>query len=270
MDKKQLEEILAVAVAAAKAAGALVVAKQKAPLELRSKGFRDVVTDADYASQALISRLILEQFPADIIVGEEDDADEQASRNPSTTAAAITWYIDPIDGTSNFSRGLPLFNVSIGAAQLGEMQVGVVYDPLRDEMFTAIKGHGAWLNGQPLRVSDMQTLSDSMVCHDWSRSAESRQTVLNVLDQLSQQARTIRAIGSAALVISWIAAGRLDGYFNLGLSAWDIAAAGLILSEAGGTTTGENQQPFAITDASSWTLSTNSHIHAEFLDIFSK
>lgn len=263
MNKEVLNDLLETAKAAAKEAGTFVVAKQSEPIEVIHKGFRDVVTEVDVASQQIVTRIVLERFPSHAIVGEEDEGDVSAENNPSP----ITWYIDPIDGTSNYGAGLPLFNISIAAAHDNEMVVGVVYDPLRDEMYSAIRGHGAWLNGEPIRVNNTAKLSNAIVCHDWTRSAEGRQHVMQILSQLLLHARTVRAMGSAALIIAWIAAGKLDMYFNITLKAWDIAAAALILSEAGGHTTSLSGQPFSITDNSSWAVSCNANLQREILAV---
>ncbi len=247
-------EILEAAKSIAREAGKLVLDRFGGERELTQKGFRDFVTDADYAAQSLIVERVREQFPTHGFLAEEEDA--TLSDN-----ADIVWIIDPVDGTTNYSRNIPLFCVSIGVAQAGDPLVGVIYDPVRDELFWATKGGGAFLNGQAISVSTTDNLADAIIAHDWSRSPTLRDVILQIITQLAHQTRSLRAMGSAAIAICWVANGRLDAYFNPSLSAWDIAAGQLILAEAGGIMSGFNAEPFALDDPSSWALATNQRIH---------
>ncbi len=224
-------ELLDAARETAVTAGNLIRQKWTQPREIKSKGFRDVVTDTDFAAQKLITDAIRAQFPDHGFLTEEDDDD-------LPTEGPVIWVIDPVDGTTNFSRAIPTFCVSIAAvSKNNEVLAGAIYDPMRDELFSAAKGQGATMNGRSIQTSPVDALSDAVIALDWSRSADLRQSVLDVLHQFAHQVNTIRAVGSAALALAWVGAGRVDGYVNFQLKPWDLAAASLIISEAGGTLT---------------------------------
>ncbi len=215
----------------AKAAGELIQAKAKEPRTLHKKGFRDIVTDADFAAQKLITTKIQEKYPHHGFLPEEKD-------HMLPSSGEWIWIIDPVDGTSNYSRGIPNYCVSIAAAkQVGsslDVHVGAVYDPIHDELFSAQKGKPAVCNERTLRRSPVDEISESVFTLDWSRSPENRAKTLQILNHMVHETRTIRAIGTAALAICWIADGRVDSYINYDISPWDNAAAQLILHEAGG------------------------------------
>ena len=257
------------AIKAAKAAGALVATMQKEPLDVISKGFRDVVTEADLAAQKLIKQIISEHHPEHGFVAEEDAAPTNAAET-GFAADVPVWYIDPIDGTSNYSRLLPNFCVSLAVAVDGVMQAAVIYAPLHDELFTARKGAGAMLNGSPISVNEVSVLDETILAVDWSRDREERQAIMDMLQILAHEVRTVRSIGTAALAICWIACGRLEVYINFTLKAWDVAAAGLILEEAGGNMGGFAGNSFAITQPDSWQVSTNGHVHSTLLSTIPK
>ncbi len=229
-------ELLEVAQDTAVAAGRLACEKWRQPREISHKGFRDLVTDADFAVQSLITGRIRAHFPAHGFLTEEDDSD-------LPTEGEIIWIVDPIDGTTNYSRQQPNFAVSIAAAQPTsagfEPVAGAIYDPARDELFSGGRRLGAALTtGKhvfPLRVSPVTTLSEAIIGLDWSSSPDKRYTTLGILARFSQEAFTMRVIGSATLAMAWVAAGRLDAYYNLNLKPWDLAAAVILLLEAGGT-----------------------------------
>lgn len=247
---------LPLATATARAAGALVQAKAAESFGVMHKGFRDVVTNADYESQRLIVDAIREQFPTHGFLAEEKDPGLTAGRQ-------VLWVIDPIDGTSNYSRRIPLYCISIAAVVAGRVEVGVVYDPVRDELFSARRGHGATLNGAALGVSRVEPLDAALIAFDWSRPEALRNQVLAMLGVLAHRAHTLRALGSTALALAWLAAGRIDGYFNLQPGACDVAAGSLLLAEAGGQLGATDGRPFAIDDRATWAVASNGHIHAE-------
>lgn len=220
------DDLLQTAVGAARSAGELVRGLWVKPRTLSAKGFRDWVTDADVASQAHIAAYILARHPGHGFLPEEE------SDLPKT--GPVIWAVDPIDGTTNFSRGVPLFSISIAGLVDGRAVVGVVYDVLRDELFAAGSGRGATLNDKPITTSDRETLATAIMALDWSRQPHLRQEAYGLLGRVVNQVHTVRAIGSAALALAWVACGRLDGYFNLSLSTWDIAAGQLLVEEAGG------------------------------------
>ena len=251
--------MLAAALDAAQAAGQLICRMWRQPREVRSKGFRDVVTDADIAAQKLITDMIQARFPDHGFLTEEDDG-----RLPAD--GPIIWVIDPVDGTTNYSRDIPTFCVSIAAVTAAhEVIVGVVYDPLRDEMFSAARGQGAWLNGpsgrrRAIRVSQVDDLSAAIFGLDWSREPELRQAALAALDYYAHRVNDIRAIGAAALALSWVAAGRVDAYLNFQLSPWDLAAASLLIHEAGGELLDLEGRPWTFTTYAGGCLAGNGRI----------
>jgi myo-inositol-1(or 4)-monophosphatase len=261
MSHIDLTQLLAVARETAVSAGNLIHEKWEQPRQTSSKGFRDLVTDADLAAQQLITDHIRQTFPRHGFLPEEENSD-------LPTEGDVIWVIDPVDGTTNYSRQLPLFCVSIAAALPGVGPVvGVVYDPMRQECFSGVKGEGAWLNGRSLQVSPVTDLSQAIIGLDWSHNKQMRQSVLDSLPRFAHQVQTVRAFGSAALALAWVAAGRLDGYLNYSLQPWDTAAAGLLIAEAGGRLSHIDHTASSLT----WTekkqsaLGSNGRIHHHFL-----
>ena len=220
------DALLQTAAAAARDAGRLIRDRWQDGRQLQRKGFRDIVTDADFASQALITDHIRTRFPDHGFRAEEEDSDLPES-------GPVIWLIDPIDGTSNYSRQIPAFCVSIAAARDGVVVAGVVYDPMRDELFGAVRGGGARLNDRPVVAAPTSILDHAILALDFSRDPATRDRLFRWLSSVGHQVHTVRAIGSAALALAWVGAGRLDGFLNASASAWDIAAGGLIASEAG-------------------------------------
>ncbi|HSH03137.1 MAG TPA: inositol monophosphatase [Anaerolineae bacterium] len=248
------------AVTLAQQAGELARQKLAAPLERTSKGFRDLVTNADLAAQMLITSAIQQQYPHHAFLAEEND-----TTLPST--GSVHWVIDPIDGTSNFSRQLPIFCTSIAAVHNDQVVAAAIYDPMRQELFQATLGQPSLLNNQPIRVNNNTDLATSMSACDWSRDANNRTTMHKIHASLIHKVTNIRAFGSATLSLAWIAAGRLDFYFNPRLSPWDFAAAQLILTNAGGTlTTWNNDTPSLSSPCR--ILASNNHFHATLLSEF--
>jgi myo-inositol-1(or 4)-monophosphatase len=247
----------AVAENAARAAGHLIRRKLAEPLQVSSKGFRDLVTDADLAAQQQITTTLRTHFPDHGFLAEEKNS-------ALPTAGPVRWIIDPIDGTSNYSRLLPIFCVSLAVAVAEEVVVGVIYDPLRDELFSAGRGQGATVNGQPLRVSTTADLAEALVGIDWGRQESIRQRSLDALNRFAHHVRSIRALGSSALALAWVAAGRMDLYGNYKLSAWDIAAGALLIHEAGGLTSDLQAAPLRLVENTPCVAS-NGRLHREFL-----
>jgi myo-inositol-1(or 4)-monophosphatase len=248
-------------------AGELVRQKWSEPREISEKGYRDLVTDADIASQALITGTIRSAFPDHGFLTEEDDPSL-----PDT--GPVIWVIDPIDGTSNYSRQVPTFCVSIGAVipQKGDESnsrryhpvAGAIYDPMREELFSAAAGEPSTLNGRTIAVSQVSVMSRAIVGMDWSRDHIRRERLLSVLKRVGDQAHTIRATGSASLTLAWIAAGRLDVYFNFGIGPWDVAAAAVIISQAGGNVTSASGNPWKLHEATC--VASNRLLHVPFLN----
>jgi len=247
-------------------AGKLVRQKWSEPREITEKGYRDVVTDADLASQALITSTIRAAFPDHGFLTEEDD-----SSLPE--GGPVIWVIDPVDGTTNYSRQVPTYCVSIAAAveldadengfRRYQPIAGVIYDPARDELFSAAAGSPSLLNGRRITVSEVGDLSRAIVSMDWSRGHEKRQALLTAIGGFAHQAHTIRATGSAALSLAWVAAGRFDLYLNFGIGAWDVAAASVIIAQAGGALTDSAGKSWILGNASC--VASNGLFHRSFL-----
>lgn len=230
---------LATAIEAALAAGRIHRQFFRKNPEVRKKGPIDLVTAADIAAEREFRALIAARFPDHSVLGEE-----QGSGVPRTSATHCRWIVDPLDGTTNFAHGLALFCVSIALEVNGTIELGVVYDPIADELFTAERGGGAYLNGQPIRVSGHATLLDGLLCTGFPYSIRDRpQRQVEVFSAFLLRARAVRRLGSAALDLCYVAAGRFDGFWELQLHAWDMAAGALIVSEAGGRVTNYSNQP---------------------------
>ncbi|MBN1149349.1 MAG: inositol monophosphatase [Anaerolineales bacterium] len=188
----------------------------------------DLVTDVDRRAEELILRQIQRRFPGDRIIAEESG--DLPGRD------CCTWYVDPLDGTVNFAHGVPIFSVSIGYAEQGALRLGVVYDPLQDECFRAELGAGAWLNGKAIRASDVRQLNQSLLVTGFPYDIRSNpENNLNLYARFALRSQGVRRLGSAALDLCYVAAGRFDGFWELRLSPWDLAAGALIASEAGAT-----------------------------------
>ncbi|MEM8858658.1 MAG: inositol monophosphatase family protein [Chloroflexota bacterium] len=237
---------------------------ENASFSASSKGFRDVVTDADLASQNLITQMVLDRYPTHGFLSEEDDGSLPTKGN-------VIWVIDPIDGTSNFSRQSPLFCVSIAAAYPPtddgslEFITGVVLDPIRNEIFTASKNGGAFRNGQPISPSSVDDLNDAIVALDWPRDPEERNQILTLCNTVAHKTKTTRSIGTAALALCYVACGRLDVYYHMNLQPWDIAAAALILEEAGGSFSNFTGGQWRLGEKSA--LGTNGTLHTAFISL---
>jgi myo-inositol-1(or 4)-monophosphatase len=224
--------LIDIATRAARKAGQVLLEMYRGPHEIEIKGERDIVTQADLAAEDLIMQEILAGCPDAWIISEESHSQRTADTERPT------WYIDPLDGTTNFSRGLPPFSVSIAMAQAGEIVVAAVYDPLHDHLFAAQRGQGAFLNGDRLHVSAVADLEGAILLLDWPRDQEIRQKSARALQDLVPLTQAVRSTGSAALSLCYIAAGWADLYFQYTLSPWDVAAGLLMIEEAGGQVTG--------------------------------
>ncbi len=257
-------QLLSVAREAALEAGALARRMFSEPLAVSSKGRRDIVTDADLAAQKIITDAILEAFPEHGFMPEEASADLPDS-------GPILWIIDPIDGTVNYSRGVPSFCVAIAAVRneapldMGHVLAAVVYDPMLDELFTATAGGPALLeekglHGRLLRTSSVANLENALVGIDWPLADEARQEALAYAGRLGPQINVFRTLGSAVLTMAWVAAGRLEGYINYQLKPWDVAAAGLLVRQAGGTMSDLAGQPLRLDPSGMSCLAANAHL----------
>jgi myo-inositol-1(or 4)-monophosphatase len=255
---------LQVAIAAARAGAAELAAARRGDLRVDYKDARaNLVTVADHRSQQAISDVILEAFPS----GHAIDGEEGAAGDPDATRV---WYVDPLDGTTNYAHGLPFFCVSIAlrspsAAGAAETTAGVVYDPTHDEMFAADNVGGATLNGQPLRVSPITRLDRSLVVAQAQTVDEGEiRAYAALVERLISVAGGVRSFGSPALTLCAIAAGRLEAYCEYAMDAWDIAAGQLILERAGGTLTLFDGRPHQSADRAD-VVASNGHIHPELI-----
>lgn len=235
------EGLLDVAVAAAQAAGEFLVASRPASLRVATKSTpTDVVTQMDTAAERLIGERLRQAGPNDAILGEEGQDDGAAASSDRST---VRWIVDPIDGTVNYLYALPQWAVSIAAEVDGVIEVGAVLDPSKGELFTAVRGGGARLNGEPIAVSGCDELSLALIGTGFGYDAGRRARQSQVLTGVLPIVRDIRRLGAASLDLCALACGRLDGYYERGLNLWDYAAAGLIATEAGARVGGLNGRP---------------------------
>jgi myo-inositol-1(or 4)-monophosphatase len=211
-----------------------------------------LVTEADFKCQEVIKSLLSQRFPDHGFLAEEADA-------VGDRPGEYRWVIDPIDGTTNYSRRFPIFTVSVALCRGDEVIVGAVFDPIRGDLFTARRGRGAQLNGRPIHVSDREQLGEAILGLEWAHDPEPRARTLHLLSIIGAEVQSIRSVGSAALSLCYLAAGFSDVYFNLYLYPWDVAAAALIIEEAGGRLTMLDGQPWELTSGSY--LATNGRLH---------
>ena len=217
----------------------------------------------------IIKETVLQTFPDHNFLGEEDvppgKEASAAALDAKLADDGFLWIVDPIDGTTNFVHGMPLCMPSIAATYNGQVLVGVIYDCHRDELFTAIRGRGAFLNGEPIRVGAQETLGDAIIAMGSPPAEESMAVSLKGVAVLMPKVRTIRMLGSAALMLAWVANGRLTCYWEYDLSSWDIAAGALIIQEAGGRFTDLAGTDFCLRNRK--ICATNGKIHDEVLRV---
>ena len=229
------------AVQVARDAGNLLVQRLGAA-QITNKGDIDLVTEADVAAEELIIDRIRSHYPQHGILAEESG--EAVPVGPKR--GEWKWIIDPLDGTTNYAHGYPCFCVSIAVEQGGTLEIGVVYDPMRNEMFAAERGHGATLNERRIRVSNIEDLNNAMVCTGFPYDVRNRPDFARDFTNFTLHAQAVRRDGSAALDLAYVACGRFDGFWEDGLNAWDIAAGALLINEAGGRITNFNNEPLDI------------------------
>ncbi len=241
----------------ARQAGVILTTSFGTHMQVDQKGAIDLVSEADHRSEQLLLGYILRRFPDDHIMAEESG--EQAGRDDHS------WFIDPLDGTVNYVHGLPIYAVSIAYAEAGELTLAVIYDPSRDECFSAERGKGAWLNGQPIHASRTKDLNQALLVTGFPYDI--RTNPINNLDHYAYFAlhsQGVRRLGSASLDLAYVACARFDGFWELSLSPWDVAAGGLIAREAGAIVTNlEGGEDFISLPCS--ILAANPHIHPVML-----
>jgi myo-inositol-1(or 4)-monophosphatase len=250
---------LETAVEIAREAGALLANyyERRVPFEL--KGEFDLVTEADRASERLVVERLRTHFPSHAIVAEEGGGHENASE--------YRWYVDPLDGTTNFAHGFPMFNVTLGLARGGEVIAGVIYDPIRQEMFSAERGAGAYLNNRRIHVSGAKQLSDSLASTGFPSRKRHHNVNIHFYYQLAMASHGVRRTGSAAIDLAYVASGRLDFFWEFGLKSWDMAAGTLLVEEAGGRVSDMKGAPHSVT-GSEHLLADNGALHEQVLAMF--
>lgn len=252
------EHVKQTGIAAASKSAGILRAKIGCIDDIQKKGCIDLVTEADTESEKIIIDTILSRFPEHSILAEESGATKGNDN--------FQWIIDPLDGTTNFAHELPLFSTSIAFAAHGEIKVGIVNNPINGELFTAVEGKGAFLNGRPITVTDRQNLSECLLVTGFPYNFKE---ILNDLmirfSNCLDASQGVRRLGSAALDLCYVACGRFDGFWEQNLNPWDTAAAYLIAREAGATITDFSNNPFDIDMKE--ILATNKNIHGEMLSL---
>jgi myo-inositol-1(or 4)-monophosphatase len=241
----------------ARQAGRILSESYEKDHQVDFKGTIDLVTEVDHASEVFLIGEISRLFPGHSFLAEESGA--------SVGQTEHLWIIDPLDGTVNYAHGVPLFCVSIAYSYRGQVMLGAVYDPLRDELFTAERGKGAWVNGRPLKASTTDELIRSLLVTGFSYDVwKSEQDNLDNFVRFSKMTQGVRRLGSAALDLCYVAAGRFEGYWELSVKAWDIAAGGLVAEEAGAKVTNALGQPDYLRSPQS-ALAANPALHGKIL-----
>lgn len=242
----------------ARDAGALLMRFAERGIGYELKGEFDLVTEADRASERLVVERLRSHFPTHSLVSEEGGGYEGSSE--------YRWYLDPLDGTTNFAHGFPLYNVTLGLERAGELVAGVIYDPNRDEMFAAERGGGAYVNNRRIRVSRQKRLEDALLATGFPSRKRHLNINVHFYWQMGMVTHGVRRSGSAALDLAWVACGRLDGFWEFGLNPWDMAGGLVIIEEAGGRCTDMNGGAHSL--ASPHLLADNGLIHDQALAVF--
>lgn len=249
------------AVEIARESGALVANFHQRHIPFETKGEFDLVTEADRASERLIVERLRTYFPSHAVVAEEGGGYEGSSE--------YRWFIDPLDGTTNFAHGFPMFCISMGLERAGELIAGVVYDPIRPELFTAERGAGAFLNQHRIHVSPTKQVTDSLASTGFPSRKRHHNINIHFYYQLAMASHGVRRTGSAALDLAFVASGRLDFFWEFGLKPWDMAAGALLVQEAGGRISDMAGGPLQVT-ASDHILADNNLLHDEVLAAFAE
>ena len=253
------EQLLEGAIAAAKAGAAVLAEKFGGNRQIEHKGHIDLVTDADKAAEEAILAVIRSRFPEHAILAEEEGASGDSP---------FRWIVDPLDGTTNYAHGIPHFCTSVACEVNGRLEVGVIVDPLRDEIFSAARGRGAFLGGRRLQVTDAAQLDRAVLATGFPYWVQERtDEVMELFGAFLHVARGLRRYGSAALDLAWVAAGRYDGFFELKLKPWDVAAGVLLVEEAGGLVTGLEGGPFDLQQGD--TMAAGAALHRQMVPVAS-
>lgn len=244
----------------AREAGALIANYLERRVGYELKGDFDLVTEADRASERLIVERLRSHFPTHVIVAEEGGGQDGTSE--------YRWYVDPLDGTTNFAHGFPAFNVTMGLERAGELIAGVIFDPLRNEMFTAEHGAGAYLNHRRIHVSKAARIENCLVATGFPSRKRHENVNVHFYYQLAMLSHGVRRAGAAALDLAYVACGRLDAFWEFGLNPWDMAAGILLVREAGGTCGDMHGGPFQIRGPHM--LADNTAVHQPMVSLFAE
>ena len=225
-------------------------------VEVRKKGRADLVTEADLASQQVVAETILAAFPDHAVIGEEDTGDVVPR------ASEYRWYVDPLDGTTNYVHQVPHFCVSLALEHSGRLLVGAVYDPVTEDCYSAVAGEGARLNGEPIRTSGVSRLSEALGAVGFPAQVKPDSPDLVLFLEAVKHCQALRRTGSAALNRCYVASGRYDAYWCYSTKAWDVAAGVLLIREAGGTVTSPDGGPFLV-ETGQFLAAATGELHAE-------
>ena len=243
-------------------AGDIQLARLGQDLRIDKKGTIDIVTQVDIEIEHVGRQLIADRFPGHTVLAEE----LPNAPGPVTGSSQYCWIFDPLDGTVNYAHGIPIFCCSLALEIAGDIEVAVVFDPSRQELFTAERGEGARLNGSPLHVSSEHRLIDAMLCTGFPYDVhETADEVVGLFGAFVSRARAVRRLGSAALDLCYLAAGRFDGFWEQRLRPWDTAAGALIVQEAGGLVTGFDGMPFDV--RAGYVLASNGPLHEQMVTV---
>jgi myo-inositol-1(or 4)-monophosphatase len=252
-----MSSYLEVAVEAALEGGAILVEEFARPVKISYKGEVDIVTQADRRSELAVVSRLRKHFPKHTVVAEEGGGVEAES--------PFRWYVDPLDGTTNFAHGYPCFAVSIGLEEAGELVAGAIYQPITKELFTAAKGEGAYLNQKPIHVSHIPKLTTSLLATGFPSVKRAQNNNIHYYWDFTLRSHGVRRDGSAALDLASVACGRFEGFWEFGLHSWDTAAGVLLVREAGGVATTFSGKPYCPGDPE--ILASNGHVHDEMREI---
>jgi myo-inositol-1(or 4)-monophosphatase len=242
----------------AREAGALLSKYFERRVTFELKGEHDLVTEADRASEQLVIERLSSHFPSHSIVAEEGGGHIGSSE--------YCWYVDPLDGTTNFAHGFPMYNITMALEQSGELIAGVIFDPEHNELFTAERGSGAYLNNRRIRVSKVNRLENTLVATGFPSRKRHENVNIHFYYQLAMLTHGVRRAGSAALDLAYVASGRLDGFWEFGLNPWDMAAGILLITEAGGKCSDMKGGP--VTLRGPHLVADNGLVHQQILDLF--
>lgn len=239
----KLTEYLTVAVEAARL-GAAELERWRKQFKVKEKSRADLVTDADHASQKVVRDHLLSKLPQHAFLGEEECVGKKIDDTRPPADSPPLWIVDPLDGTINYVHDVPAYCVSIGLWMNGEAVVGVILDPRQNELFTAAKGHGAFLNGERIQVSDTALLDNALVSTGFPANKDTQKRNLKVWGELASVTRSLRRTGSTALNMAYVACGRFDGYWAYDNWPWDVTGGACLIAEAGGALSAADGQPF--------------------------